>query len=128
MNIGINIGVVELVSIMMLFISFYALITGRTIIKSIIAIGLMETSVVMFLLSIGYQDGMRPPIGDALGNIAGTLPEALAMVADPLPQALTITAIVIGVAAAAINLTMLITLCREYRTTDWDTVKSMTME
>ena len=108
---------VEFFSIIMFFISFYGLITSKNIVKSIISIGLMEMAVIMFIISIGFKDGMRAPIGQDLSNVA-----------DPLPQALVITAIIIGITVAAVNLTMLISLYRQFKTTDWDTVKKMNME
>ena len=105
----------EFFSIVLFFISFYALITGRNILKSVISILLMETSVIMFIVSIGFSDGMSAPIGKNPVNTS-----------DPLPQALVLTAIIIGIAVAAVNLTMLISMYRQYKTTDWDTVKKMT--
>jgi len=57
-----------------------------------------------------------PPIADHLyeyGNLV-----------DPLPSALMITAIVIGLSITAINITMLMTLLRKYRTSDWNEVKA----
>ena len=108
---------VEIFSAIMFFISFFGLITSKKIIKSIISIGLMEMAVVMFLLSVGYTQSMLPPIGRELVNTA-----------DPLPQALVITAIVIGAAVTAVNLIMLISLCRQCKTTDWDIIKKKNME
>ena len=107
----------EIFVVIMFFISFYGLITSKNAIKSIIYIGLMEIAVIMFFLSLGYESGMMPPIGRKPENVA-----------DPLPQALMITAIVIGLAVTAVNLTMLISLCRQSKTTDWDIVKKKTME
>ena len=103
----------EFFAIALFFLSFFGLITGRNIIKSIVAIGLMEIAAVMFLLSFGFFDGIRPPIGVNLED----------NVADPLPQALVITAIIIGITITAVNLTMLISLYRQYKTTDWRKVK-----
>lgn len=107
----------ELFSVVMFFISFFGIITGRNIIKSIVSITLMETSVVMFIISIGFSSGMTPPIGQNLENAA-----------DPLPQALMITAIVIGVAVTAVNFTMLISLYRQYKSAEWDIVKNNNLE
>jgi len=108
---------VEILSIAMFFIGFYGLIISKNIIKSIVAIGLVEMAVVMFLVSIGFSDGMKPPIGPNLENAA-----------DPLPQALVITAIVIGITVTAINIIFFISLCRQYNTADWDTVKKKNSE
>ena len=109
--------ILEILTIAMFFISFYGLITGKNAIKSVIYISLMEISVIMFFLGIAYERGILPPIGRELDNAT-----------DPLPQALMITAIVIGVAVTAVNLTMLISLCRQSRSTDWDTVQKKSME
>ena len=108
---------IEYFSVAMLFISFYGLITSKNIIKSVVSIGLMEIAVVMFFLGIGFTDSARPPIGQNLENAA-----------DPLPQALVITAIIIGIAVTAVNLTVLISLYRQNKTTDWDAVANKNAE
>jgi len=96
----------------MFFIGFVGLITGKSVIKTIISTIVMEIAVVMFFLSLGFRSGIRPPIGQDHVNVA-----------DPLPQALVITAIIIGVAVTAVNLTMLIAIYRRTKTTDWDKLK-----
>jgi len=107
----------ETISAAVFFVSFYGLIVGKNIIKSVVSIGLMEMAVVMFLISIGFSDGMTAPIGRNLENAA-----------DPLPQALLITAIIIGITVTAVNVTFLISLYRQYKTTDWETVKKKNAE
>ena len=104
-----NLLIIELASILVFFIGFYGVIISRSIIKSIVSISLMETAVVTFWLSFGYTDSTTPPIGVEMINPA-----------DPLPQALMITAIVIGVAVTAINLTMMLALSTERESIDWD--------
>ena len=99
------------------FVSYYGLITSRGVIKSIVSIVVMEMSVIMFFLSIGYNSRTLPPIGVDTANAA-----------DPLPQALVITAIIIGVAVTAVNLTMLISLCRQFQATEWDILKKKSAE
>jgi len=108
-------NIVEIAAIGMFFLGFFGIISSRNIIKSVIFIVLMETGVIMFFLSVGVANGLLPPIADHLyeyGNLV-----------DPLPSALMITAIVIGLSVTAINITMLMTLLRKYRTSDWDAVK-----
>lgn len=118
--------IVEIASVIMLCISFYGLTVSRNIIKSIVLTVLMESSVIMFFLGIGFrlqQGGMIPPIGAELVHM-----ESLTYVADPLPQALMITAIVIGLSVTAVNIIMLLNLLRKFNTADWDTVKTKSME
>ena len=77
----------------------------------------METAVILFIISIAFSHGKTPPLGQNLENAV-----------DPLPQALMITAIVIGVAVTAVNLTMLISLYRQFNSTDWDVIKKKNSE
>ena len=104
--------IVEVFTIVAFFISFYGLITSKGVIKSIVSIVVMEMAVIMFFLSLGYSRDIVPPIGADVVNAA-----------DPLPQALVITAIIIGVAVTAVNLTMLISLCRQFKATEWDILR-----
>ena len=106
--------ILEISAALVFFIGFYGVITSKSIIKSIVAISLMELAVVVFFLSFGFDVGLRAPIGADMG-----------VVADPLPQALMITAIIIGVAVTAVNLTMMISLARQSGTMDWDEVKKL---
>jgi len=106
---------VEIFAVVLFFISFFGLITSRGVIKGIVSIIIMEIAVVMFFLSIGYSRGILPPIGRDMAD----------HVADPLPQALVITVIIIGVAVTAVNLTMLMALYRQFKTTQWDELKKV---
>ena len=110
----------EIGAILVFFIAFYGLITHQKMIKSVICTIVMATAVIFFFLSIGFRSGISPPIGDEF--------EHLAYVADPLPQALMITAIVISAAITTINITMLTSLFRKYKTTDWDVAKQKSLE
>jgi multicomponent Na+:H+ antiporter subunit C len=109
---------VELSAVVVFFIGFYGAVTSKRVIKSIAAIALMEIAVVVFYLSFGFSGGIRPPIGTDMTNVA-----------DPLPQALMITAIIIGVAVTAINLTMMISISRrQHKTIDWDEITAAPSE
>ena len=111
---------IEIGAILVFFIAFYGLIVHRRMIKSVVCTIVMATAVIFFFLSIGFRSGILPPIGGEF--------EYVEYVADPLPQALMITAIVIGVAMTTINITMLTTLFRKYKTTDWDVAKQKSLE
>lgn len=106
----------EIFAALVFFVGFFGLVMSRSIIKSVVSLVIMEMSVIMFILSIGFEDGAVPPIGQNAAELANA--------ADPLAQALVITAIVIGAAVTAVNLTVLITVCRKHKSTDWDTVKA----
>ena len=113
---------VEILTVIMFFISFYGLLTSKSIIKSIVFMVMMESAVIMFFLSLGNRGGVNPPI-DGYNYL-----EQIERVADPLPQALMITAIVIGLSVTAVKIIMLITLYRKYGTTDWSQVRKQSLE
>ncbi len=98
----------EICALVLFFIGLFGLIARRNIIKTIIAVGIMEIGVILFFLSINYTMGANPPIGQTLSNPS-----------DPVPQALMITAIVIGIAVTAVSMSMFIGLYHKYGTTNW---------
>jgi multicomponent Na+:H+ antiporter subunit C len=105
----------EITAFILFFIGIYGLIARRNIIKSIISIGIMETGVILFFISINYEPGGIPPIGPSAST-------------DPLVQALMITAIVIGIAITAVGLTMFIKLYHQYGTTNWEKARKKRKE
>ena len=106
-------NIIEIIAVLVFFTGFYGLITSKNIIKSIASTLLLEMAVVVFYLNIGYAGNTAPPIGENLNALT---------TADPLPQALVFTAIITGVIVTAVNVTMLLSLCRKDKTTDWDAV------
>lgn len=99
----------ESFSILLFLIGVYGLLARRNIIKTVISLGIIQSSIILFFLTINYEPGLVPPIGDVNSQIS----------VDPIPQALMITAIVIGVAVTAVSLTMFISLYHHYGTTNW---------
>ena len=87
----------------------YGAILSRNIMKTIIAIGIMDTAAIIFVMLVNKPADARPPI-------LGVPP---AQMADPVPQALMITAIVIGVSVIAMCLAMYMRVAYRYRTADW---------
>ena len=108
--------------IILFFISFFGLITTQNIVKSIILSVTMQTAVIMFWLGIAARVGRIPPIFEYIAYYE------LEEVADPLPQALMLTAIIIGIAITAINITLLNSLYRKYKTIKWDEMTKTAFE
>jgi multicomponent Na+:H+ antiporter subunit C len=111
----------ETVSIILFFIGLYGVIARRNVIKTIISIGIMQTSVIIFFITMNYEGRKIPPVNITNATTADNL-------ADPLPQALMITAIVIGVAFTAVSLTMFINLYHKYGTKHWGKIAERRME
>ena len=114
-------SLIELFALIMFFIGLYGLFISKNVIKSIVFVSVLEMAVIMFWLGLGYRSGIMPPVQEFLY-------EDIAYIADPLPQALMITAIIIGMSVTAANIVMLITLVRKLKTTEWDALKSKSME
>ena len=108
----------ETVALILFFIGLYGLIARRNVIKSIVSVGIMQVSCILFFLSINFSEDAVPPIKDTSAAVA----------ADPLPQALMITAIVIGISVTAVALTMFITLYHKYGSTNWLKIAKKRME
>ena len=61
---------VEITGLLLFLIGFYGLIARRNIIKTILSLGIMDISVILFFLGIRFEAGMRPPIGESAAPAA----------------------------------------------------------
>jgi multicomponent Na+:H+ antiporter subunit C len=98
-------------------VGLYGVMTRKNLIKIIIGVAIMEYSVNLFFILIGYVDNSTAPIltkGFEMGPFA-----------DPLPQAMILTAIVIGLATTALLLSVAIRLYRRYGTFDIRKINSL---
>ena len=93
-------------------VGLYGLLISRNIIKMVISLTIVEFSIFLMLILIGYiSDGIAPVVFE----------QAVAenqSVVDPLPQTMVLTAIVIALATNAMILTMAIRLYKKYGTFD----------
>ncbi len=103
-----TLGISDL-AIALFFIGLFGAMTQRSIMKTIMSVGIMDMGAILYFAMANRPDGARPPI-------AGTPPE---LMADPVPQALMITAIVIGVSVVAMCLAMYMRVAYRYRTAEW---------
>ena len=98
---------------MVLFsLGFYLLIVQRNIIKKIIGLNITETSVFLFLVSVGYLENGTAPI-----EVPGAPPVPMV---NPIPQALILTGIVVSVSTTALALALAVKLYRHYGTLNVD--------
>ncbi len=111
--------IVYILCFILFIVGLYGVVTKRNLIKIIIGLAIMEYSVNLFLILIGYvNNGTAPilPVPDALKNKPFV---------DPLPQAMILTAIVIGLATTALLLSIAIRLYRKYGTFDIRKINSL---
>lgn len=98
-----------ILSIVVLLIGLYGLATGKTVIKSIICMSIVQTAIVFLFLGLVYSPVATAPI----------LTGENQLMVDPLPQALMITTIVIGAAITALALSFSIKLFHNFGTLNW---------
>ncbi|MBU1077633.1 MAG: sodium:proton antiporter [Spirochaetes bacterium] len=98
-------------------IGLYGVLVKRNLIKIIIGLALVEYSINLFLILIGYIKGGKAPIVEkaAEGGIF----------VDPLPQAMVLTTIVIGVATTGLLLAIAVRLYKKYGTFDIQKIKEL---
>lgn len=102
---------VKLGSAILFAIGMYNLVSSRNMIKKIIGLNIMDTSIFMFFISLGYAPGMKSPILENLPNIV-----------NPLPSSLMLTGIVVAVVTTSILVALTIKLNEIYGTVNLDEI------
>ena len=102
-------------SFLIFLVGFYGLIRSSNVIKSIISLNVVQTSLTLLFINLATNSGSGIPI---VGM------EDLPPV-DPLPQALMITAIVIGASITALSLMLTVKIFHYYGTLDWHEILEM---
>ena len=102
-----------LIFIIIFLSGFYVMVTRYNLIKKLIGMYLVQTSVIFFLVSISVKKGATVPV-----LLSTTDPVQSASYANPLPHVLTLTAIVVGVATLGVRLALCAAIYRKYGTLD----------
>jgi len=117
------------VSVILMMIGLYAMITKNNLIKKLIGMSIFQTAIILFYISIGVKEGAQIPI---VGHSAprATAEEAAAGehhqtinpddYANPLPHVLMLTAIVVGVATLGVALAITQVIYRNFGTLEED--------
>lgn len=108
----------EIVAIALFCIGFTTLFLNRNLVKKIIGLNIVDTSVYLFLVAKGYISGRSAPI------IKDGVIDAAAYV-NPIPAGLILTGIVISVSVTAFSLALIIKLYKKYETLDLDEIMKL---
>ena len=103
------------IAFMVFLVGFYGLIHSRNIVKSVISLNVIQTSLILLFINLSRNVGSGLPIV-GMDNLKPV---------DPLPQALMITAIVIGASITALSLMLTIKIFHYYGTLDWHEILAM---
>ncbi|MBR5641491.1 MAG: cation:proton antiporter subunit C [Firmicutes bacterium] len=104
---------------MILFgIGLSILMLAKNLVKKIIGLNIMDTSVFLFLAAKGYVEGTVAPIvtAEELGRIDS------ALYSNPVPAGLVLTGIVVSVSVTAVLLSLVVRLNEEFHTLDIDEI------
>ncbi len=92
---------------------FYIMVTRYNLVKKLVGLYLVQTSVIFFLVSISAKKKATVPI-----LLSTTDPVQVSNYANPLPHVLTLTAIVVGVATLGVGLALCAAIYRRYGSLD----------
>ena len=90
--------------VVLMMIGFYIVIAHENLIKKLVGLGIFQTSVFFFYISIGKVAGGTAPILD----------EKYQLYSNPLPHVLILTAIVVGIATTSLGLALVVRIQEAY--------------
>lgn len=91
----------------LLLISLYGIIAKENLLKKLMAMNVMQVSIIAFFLNLAQKTGATPPI-----LLPGKV--AASNYANPLPHTLMLTAIVVGLGTTGVGLALLFRIYRRY--------------
>ena len=110
------------IAIILMMIGFYGVIAKRNMVKQAIALGLFQTGVFLFFVSMGVIDGGTAPVWEPGDGPAG---KASGPYDNPLVHVLILTAIVVSVSTLAVALAIIVCIKRAYGTIEEDDIAAM---
>lgn len=101
-------------AVFLMMSAFYIVIAQGNLVKKVIGLGMLSTSVFILYISMGFVTGGRAPI----------LEEGVTLYSNPIPHVLMLTAIVVGVATTAVGLSLCIRIQNAYGTVEEDKINA----
>lgn len=106
------------VTFILLFLwGLYIMVTHHNLIRKLIGMYLVQTSVLLFFVTTGAKSGSTVPV--LLAQDVVVQPDQYA---NPLPHVLVLTAIVVGVATLGVSLGLAIAIYRQYGSLEEDEI------
>jgi multicomponent Na+:H+ antiporter subunit C len=98
-------------------VGLYGVLRKRNLVKIIVGLAIIEYSMNLFFVLLGYRFHGRSPIDAQTQDILNMV--------DPLPQALVLTSIVIGLGVTALVISLAIRIYEKYGTFDITKIKRL---
>ena len=100
--------------VVLMMIGFYVMISRGNLVKKLVGLGVFQTSVMIFYISVGKILGGTAPI-----LVKG---QEHVLYTNPLPSVLILTAIVVGVATLSVRLALTVRIKEAYGTVEEDEI------
>lgn len=115
------------IAVVVMMIGFYGVIAKRNLIKQAIALGLFQTGVFLFFITMAVYEGPdgsmgTAPIWRATAEGHDKMPYVFN---NPLPHVLILTAIVVSVSTLAVALAIIVNIRRRYGTIEEDEILAL---
>lgn len=108
----------ETTAVILFCIGFSTMLFNRNLIKKIIGMDIMDSSIYLFLASQGYIAGHKAPIvTDGVQSMEAYI--------NPIPAGLVLTGIVVSVSVSALMMALSIRLYHVYHTLDLDKIVAL---
>lgn len=108
-------------SLVLFVMGMYCLVAKKNLVKKIIGIVIIEYSVNLFLILVGYRKAGIAPILFKGMEVSEMVEKSV----DPLPQALVLTSIVIGLGVLALMVAICLRLYEKYNTFDMSEISEL---
>ena len=109
------------VYIMLMMIGLYGIIGKNNFMKKIIGMSILQTSIILFFISIAAKKNATIPIIEHVHDSSHIAIQAARFI-NPLPHVLMLTAIVVAVATLGVALSLAIKIYKEYGTLEEDEI------
>jgi len=109
------------VYISLMMIGLYGIIAKNNLVKKIIGMNILQTSVILFFISVGAKLDATIPIIEHENDSVHTAVSAAHYI-NPLPHVLMLTAIVVAVATLGVALALVIRIHQRYHTLEEDEI------
>lgn len=111
--------------VVLMMTGLYILMARQNLIKKLVGLGLFQTSIFYLYITLGKVHGGTAPIltTPAAAGVAGRGGEVI--YSNPLPHVLILTAIVVGIATAAVALALAVRIHESFGTIEDDEIKAI---
>lgn len=99
--------------VVLLVVGLYGMVAKHNLVKKLIGMNILQTSVIMFYIASATKWGATVPVLDPSKGS----PDPVAYI-NPIPHTLMLTAIVVGVATTGVAFALLVTIYRRFKTLD----------